>query len=300
MKQYDGKILNIMLCSACNTQCKHCYICYKGNFEEKKLEEIIKNFKGEKITLNGTEPMLFPNFLKYFKMVGQDYIFTNSNIIYKNPNMLDKLLNNGIKKVCFSYHYGIQDSISNIPLSQVEKCIELCINKGLKVRLLCSVCKQNMNLLDEFCKKALELNVHEIQLTNFIIQGNAIKNNLYDFKLNDDEILETLKKINELRKKYPKDDLFIDRCGSFGNSINSKNYLCDAGIDDVTITPDLKLYPCIFFAGMKKFEIGYYNNGNFYLTKECKHDCNNCLAKKMFNDNDKNFHFIENIKQIKK
>ena len=293
MKEYNGKILNIMLCSACNTKCKHCYICYKGNFEENKLEEIIKNFKGNKITLNGTEPMLFPQYLKFFKIVGQDYIFTNSNIIYNNPKILDDLIANGIKKVCFSYHYGIQEMISDIPLSQVESCITMCHNKGLKVRLLCSICKLNKNLLEEFCKKAIQLDVHEIQLTNFIIQGNAIKNNFYDIALNDDEILQVLKKVNELRAIFPKEKLFIDRCGSFGNSIKSKNYLCDAGIDDVTITPDLKLYPCLFFAGMKEYEIGYYENGKFFITKECKHNCNNCLAKKVFNDKDKNFYFIK-------
>lgn len=102
--------------------------------------------------------------------------------------------------------------------------------------------------------------------------------------LNEDEILEVLKEINNLRSHYKKDQLFIDRCGSFGNSIGSKNYLCDAGINDVTITPDLKLYPCLFFAGIKEYEIGFYKDGKFLITKDCKHFCNNCLAKKVYNE----------------
>ena len=105
--------------------------------------------------------------------------------------------------------------------------------------------------------------------------------------MNEEEILYTLTEINRLRNKYSKEALFIDGCGSFGNCIGSKHYLCDAGIDDVTITPDLKLYPCLFFAGVKEFEIGYYENGKFMITKNCTHDCSNCLAKRMFNYHEK-------------
>ena len=284
MSEYKGDILNIMLCSSCNTHCKHCYISYKGNFDTKTLDELIANFKGKQITLNGTEPLMFPQYLKYFKQVRQDYIFTNSNIIYKNPLILDDIIANDIKKVCFSYHYKIQEQVSSIPLSQVEECVKMCLEKGLKVKLLCSVCKSNYKYLREFCEHALKLGASEILFTNFILQGNAIKYGFKELLLSDEELLFTLKEINEIRKLYDKNVLKIERCGSFANSIKSKNYLCDVGIKDVTITPDLKLYPCIFFAGMKEFEMGYYKDGKFIITRECNHPCDDCLAKQVFND----------------
>lgn len=284
MEKYNGDILNIMLCSTCNTNCKHCYISYKNNFDEKTLDEIISNFKGKKISLNGTEPLMFPEYLKYFKKVGQDFVYTNSKIITSDPQIFEKLKQNGITKVCMSYHYNLQHLVSDVSLEQVEKAIQLCQKNQIKVRILCSVTTTNYQQLDELCEKAVEMGVKEIQLTNFIVQGNAIKNNLSYLALSDEQILQALKTINVLREKYDKNTLFIDRCGSFGNSIGSKHYLCDAGINDVSITPDLKLYPCLFFAGVKQYEMGYYADGEFYITKKCEHNCDECLAKNVYNN----------------
>ncbi|MBO5884454.1 MAG: radical SAM protein [Clostridia bacterium] len=284
MKEYTGKRLTIMLCSTCNTNCKHCYISYKGNFDTNTLDEVIQNFKGTEFYLNGTEPLMFPQYLKYFKQLKHDFIFTNGKIVYNNPQILDQLKPNGINKVCFSYHLNLQELVSEIPLTQVEDCIKLCQQKGLKVKLLCSLCKTNYKNIEEFCEKAISLGVKEVLLTNFIIQGNAIKNGLSNLALSDSELLEVLTEINRLREKYPKDQLFIERCGSFDNSIQSKKYYCDAGYEDVVITPDLKLYPCIFFAGVKEFEMGYYKNGKFWITKECAHTCDYCMAKRKYND----------------
>ena len=295
MKEYKGKTLNIMLCSTCNEKCKHCYICYNGDFDERTLNEVIDSFKGEKVILNGTEPMLFPKFLKYFKKVNQDYIFTNTKIIMKNPAILDKLKNCGIEKICLSYHFGVQDKLNDIPLSQIEECAKLCKEKGFFVRLNCSLCKDNVHMIEEICQKAFEIGARQIKFTNFIIQGNAKKYGFDKVALNEDEILEALNEINRMRKKYDKSVLEVSRCGSFGNSIQSKHYCCDAGIDYLTITPDLKLYPCIFFAGLKEYEMGFYKDGKFWLTKECVHNCDGCLAKKVCNDRLKDFEFLEDV-----
>lgn len=39
-KEYSGNRVIIMTCSDCNTRCKHCYISYKGNFDDEKLYQI--------------------------------------------------------------------------------------------------------------------------------------------------------------------------------------------------------------------------------------------------------------------
>lgn len=36
-EEFEGKEVTIMTCSNCNARCKHCYISYEGNFEQKDL-----------------------------------------------------------------------------------------------------------------------------------------------------------------------------------------------------------------------------------------------------------------------
>ena len=140
-------------------------------------------------------------------------------------------------------------------------------------------------LVEEICQKAFDLSVDEIHFTNFIYQGNSKKNNFKQQILTEDQILEALKQINEQRKKYDIKTLKITRCGSFGNVIGSKNYYCDGGIGDIVITPDNKVYPCIFLAGIEKYKIGEYVDGNVVFGKKVNHDCKHCFAKQILNEN---------------
>ena len=49
-----------------------------------------------------------------------------------------------------------------------------------------------------------------------------------------------------MRLIIPKKDLNIQRCGTFGPNIHKNNFYCLAGQDMIILTPDRKLYNCVF------------------------------------------------------
>ena len=128
MEKYNGK----MLCSQCNNNCKHCYINYSGRFVDEELSRIIPNLN-EKYTilLNGAEPIMYPEYYKYFKMVDEHRIIT----ILENPNVLDQLLENGINEVWLSYHFGIQNEISRINENQLNNVVQILKKNNFLVKL---------------------------------------------------------------------------------------------------------------------------------------------------------------------
>ena len=66
-KEYQGKVVTLMLCSACNINCKHCYISFAGNRTIEELDEMIPILldKGYRVDLNGAEVLTNPNYLKF-------------------------------------------------------------------------------------------------------------------------------------------------------------------------------------------------------------------------------------------
>ena len=72
-KEYTGKNVTFMSCSDCNTKCKHCYISYKGNFSGEELYSLAKQLmtKHERIVINGTEPLIHPEFYDTYKLIYQ-------------------------------------------------------------------------------------------------------------------------------------------------------------------------------------------------------------------------------------
>ncbi|MBE7082185.1 MAG: radical SAM protein [Clostridiales bacterium] len=292
-----SKTITIMTCSACNENCNHCYISYQGNKKVDELKNMIVNLQkqGWQVVLNGSEPLLFDGFLELYSITNQDKIFSNGRILLQKPELINDIIKSGLKKICLSYHYGVQNQWSKVGLVEVEKVAKMCKVKGVNVCLMCSLCQENYLLIDEICAKAKQLNIDEVHFTNFICQGNAVKNGLQKHILSEEQILFALKKINELRNKYDINDLKITRCGSFGNNIGSKNYFCDAGITDFVITPDNNIYPCIFFAGVEKYKLGEYVEGELKLNKKCNHNCSGCFAKDILNYNQEMPSLIQDI-----
>ena len=49
-----------------------------------------------------------------------------------------------------------------------------------------------------------------------------------------------------MRLIIPKEELNIQRCGTFGPNIHKNNFQCLAGQNMIVLTPDRKLYNCVF------------------------------------------------------
>lgn len=289
MKEYDGKYVTLMLCSECNNNCKHCYISFKGKFTDNQLDDIIPSLMNKyTVLMNGTEPILNENYLKYYKITGNNSIMTNGISLINNDSLMIKLKENGINVIMLSYHYGIQDNISLISITQLDKLIEQLNKNGFIVKLMCSLSKDNYMLIEDCCNKAYNLGAKIVRFTNFINQGSAIENVNDDKFLNREQIDYVHNKITEMRKKFDEKDLYIERCGSFGpmkNCVDNK-FKCLNAINMVVITPNKKVYGCIFDTSPGN-EIGYLDDDKkIMIYQDVNKDKSHCNILKKYNNID--------------
>ena len=282
MKEYTGKTVKIMTCSKCNTKCKHCYINYSGDFDPDELYNIVKILKKKyEVKLNGTEPLLNEDYLKSFKIADEDIILTNGLVFKNNLELVDKIKETGIKRICISYHFSLHEYISSIKKDYLEEIIPQIRKKDIDVELMCTISKLNYNKIDEFCKKAIELGANYIYFIEYMDT-----NKIDGLQINEDERKEFFKEINEARDKYDKETLMITRCGNFNRDSYryDKNFNCPAYNNLVVMTPDYKIYPCNFLIN-KNEEIGYYKDGKIYVVDNYNSNSNECLyCKKKYNN----------------
>ncbi len=282
MSEYNGKQVTIMSCSDCNANCEHCYISYDGNLTGKELLKMCKVLHQKyKIIINGTEVLLHPDYFKALTISDQNRILTNGIIIYNNPTILDSIKKTGISTIAMSYHFN--SDVSHISHKMLEETIKIIQKANMNVELMCTITADNYNQLDTICEKVLSLGVHIIRFFNCLNTGKC-KENVNNLCLSDDKLLEFFKQLKIIRAKYDKNILKIKRNGLFGADKNNPNcnFRCNAGIDEVVITPDLNVYPCIFMT-KPGFEIGKYINGKVILDGEINNNEKECIAYQIFN-----------------
>jgi len=282
-KEFCGKDVIIMSCSDCNTRCKHCYISYSSNFDKDTLFDLASTCTAKYNTsINGSELLIHPEYFDTIQMVGQTRIMTNGIEIVRNPEIMNKLREMGIKIISISYHMGIHEEISSVRKELVYKVISIAKQYSMKVRIMVTIDRDNYMLVEEMCKMAIELGANSIRFTNYLMSGNALE--MPDKTLNDGQIQIFLELVQKQRKKYAKDFLEIKRCGTFGkqNGIQKNNFVCPAGNDLIAITPDMNVYPCNFLAKVG-FEIGKVEDGEILIYKDINNDGSACLADKIYN-----------------
>lgn len=249
-----------MATSKCNINCKHCYISFKGSFDPDNLKKIASRLSEKYfVSINGAELLTDTRYLDVLKELKQISFMSNGLVLCKDET-IKKLKESNIECVAMSMHYGIQEDISVIPQKLVEDNIKILKENNIGSKIFVTITKKNYKLVPEICEYVASLGVHGVWFTNYITQGQAIY--LEDNVLNEEEKKEFFKLLNEARSKYSKEELKIERCGSFGKDTykNNNNFRCTAIHDFVVLTPDYNVYPC-FFLAKEGNEIGKYDNG---------------------------------------
>lgn len=282
-KLYTGKNVTIMSCTRCNASCEHCYISYTGNLDGDELYEMVDKLKDKhEININGAEPLINRDYLKSYALANYSSPITNGLVFYNNFDYIDELKEYGINNLRISYHFDMHEKISPVPKTFLEELFKEIKKRNVKLTIMCSLSKNNYQNLEKYCEMAKQMGADAIKFTNFINQGKAKKMN-EDLFLDEDDYNKFFELIHKARTKYDKSVLEIQRCGSFGNDTYGKsNFLCDAGVDFVCVTPDKNVYPCLFFCQPGN-EIGYYEDGNIYITKEVDNPKIKCLAREKYN-----------------
>lgn len=283
MKEYTGEKVTFLCTSACNINCSHCYVCYKGKRNPDELLELVKNLKDKyKIMLNGAEVLTDPEYLKSYKEIGQPWILSNGLALLK-PNIIEKLKSNSITSVSMSYHFGIHDEISVVKYKQILEIIEILRANGLNYRFLTTITSKNYQLIEEMCKESYQLGAKGIMFTNFIRQGNGI--NLEELILTKQQLKEFFEYLKIVRSMYDKKNLIIERSGTFGMDETSSNnhFCCEFGDNRIYITPDNNVYPCIFLT-KPGYEIGKLIDGKIMVEEKYENNHDKCLVSELCNN----------------
>ena len=282
-QEYTGKKVIIMICSKCNMNCSHCYVSYKGNRKPEELIELVTTLKDKyEIELNGAEVLTNLEYLKAFKIVGQHFILSNGKAIVTNPNAIDALKENDINSVSLSYHFGVQKVFLSATDEQLVRVIDKLHRNNIDVRLMTTITSKNYNRVEDMCKIAADLGAKGIKFTNLVAQGDNFT--LYDYLLNDEEKKQFFEQLAKVREEYDKDKLIIERCGTFGKNlcVSKSNFKCICGRDQVVLTPNNSLYPCVFLA-KSGYEIGKYEDGKLLVSGTFEVKTDDCLVDEVCN-----------------
>lgn len=281
-KKYEGNRIILMACSKCNVACKHCYIGYTGNRTPEELEQLAKYYseKFKIVRIDGAEPLVDLGYLRSYKIVGQDWIMTNGLRIYKEPEIIDLLKENGIKNVFMSYHFEIQDSLNGITNDMLNTVIQLLRSKGIRVVLMTTITNKNAKDTLKICDNAYNLGASGIEFNKIFIQGRA--KNLVNIGLDKNDYDSFFTQLQLARDKYDISELEVRRSGTFGcDTVNTPNrFQCSAGVKKVCITPDNKVYGCTCIC-KPGYEIGEIIDGDIYLYYDFENDRSWCLGDKM-------------------
>lgn len=282
LKKYEGNRVILMACSKCNVACKHCYIGYTGNRTPEELEQLAKYYseKFKIVRIDGAEPLVDLGYLRSYKIVGQDWIMTNGLRIYKEPEIIDLLKENGIKNVFMSYHFEIQNSLNGITNDMLNTVIQLLRSKGIRVVLMTTITNQNAKDTLKICDNAYNLGASGIEFNKIFIQGRA--KNLVNIGLDKNDYDSFFTQLQLARDKYDINELEVRRSGTFGcDTVNTPNrFQCSAGVKKVCITPDNKVYGCTCIC-KPGYEIGEIIYGDIYLYSDFENDRSWCLGDKM-------------------
>ncbi len=247
------EILYLDLTYKCNLNCKHC--C---NPKDKNQFEI--NFKNAKkiideayelgvfsVLITGGECTLNKDFLKIAKYVKQKHlelhIKTNGQTLFDDENLFKKIVNlypAYIDISIYSLNPQIHDYITGVngslrkSLQVVEKLKMYKMNVSI-ASIMLSYNKNETDLIEQYAKK---LGIGFLCDHKFIYNN---KNKNLNARIDDKNAEKVyIGKLNneKPRKKFIKNDRLI----------------CNAGIDRLSVDPNLDILPCLYF---------YYKLGNF-------------------------------------
>jgi len=228
----------------------------------------------ETIAFSGGEPLLLEYIPKAIEQAYQagikTHIYTTGNV----PNAeetLQKLNGAGLSKIMFSLfgtnaeqHEEITKSYGSY--NKTITAASYCVTIGLQTEFHFVPLNHNFRALPEIVSKARKLGINRVSILRLVPQGRGAGRRHEE--LSQDQNLELRKLIRDLRN-----DGYDIRLGSPYNflMLNEKPQCC-AGIDRITIGPDLRIFPCDAFKHISPDDVGVssdYSNLSDHSLAEC-------------------------------
>ncbi len=293
-------IVDVLIRNGCNLNCNHCFAGPKkiAKYDVEKIRKIMRAFDRVfiyplEITAGDTDLML-----ELMKETNRKRILTNGVAIGKNPQLLDKFKQYGIRELSIGNVEAVDEETQSKLTGEGEslkytfKGIVNGVNKGFKVGVYTVVSRANLSQIEDIIKKVKSLGASSIRFYRFLAIGKGAQQK--DLMMNAKETEEFVLKVFSLRKKY-KNKIRISLSPTFGPDLYSKTtlrylvdknaesrYVCYAASPNyIAVEPlvDKDLYyPC--FTGSGEENLTFSSPQKFEISK-LKGKCGECKYKRI-------------------
>lgn len=255
-QHYTLKEIKLELTHSCLLKCVHCSsLADDSSIRQMKWDDCKRILQEaslmgvREIAFSGGEPLLWTNIADAVRYASEAGMIVSLYSTGNAPNVLslfDTLKSAGLSRVMFSVFSRAQEKHEKVTqfegslhttLASVRKCVSL----GLHAEFHFVPMSVNYKELRSVVELARELGVKRVSALRLVPQGRAA--NYENLTLNADEHRTLRQSMIELVKEGH--DV---RVGSPFNILRMrKNPECFAGIDRLTISPDLTISPCDAF-----------------------------------------------------
>lgn len=270
MTDYRLRELKIEVNRNCPLRCLHCssngMLGAPEHLAPRRIPELVKEFAflgGENLCISGGEPLCYDELsavIESCQGTGLDLSLYTTGILRNggSPRPISEktaafLADNGVK-VIFSLH-GANNKTHDL-LTQVQgsfdstmMAIERVINAGVVAEVHVVPTAINFNELIDITKLASSFNIDRISWLRFVPQGRGLLNRSF-LQLNKEQLIGLAKTKTELEYICP--EVRIRMGAPFNILCPEVPAACEAGVSELTISPDGFVSPC---DGFKRFRL---------------------------------------------
>lgn len=240
----------------CNSFCKYCFT--SSNFSNKTSDSkiwrtIVNKINEEKsikrLAIIGGEPLLEKNIIAIINSLREDItINIDSNLIN-----IKEIWNDSFKKVSFcttldSIENDVHNKTRSYSAEKTINNIKFLISKGVKVRAVIVISKNNIDTFEKTARCLLDLGVEKIGISRVRMTGKALNFGFNYFYDNLNDVKEkVVKSVNKLCEIYPKEKIIVYNLWYDKNLFDSGykyDASCKCGLFKASIDWQGYMYPC--------------------------------------------------------
>ncbi|MFH1770254.1 MAG: SPASM domain-containing protein [archaeon] len=290
-----GKNIDLLYENICDADCPECF--FKEEFEQKAegkketIIDLVKKLKNERVFFYPREPTTDMSLLDIYKPLKQTTILTNGKQIVKNPNILERFKDAGIKEIKFTLFANAKEQKEITKMKEKEylglRKIVKKASKDFKTEVFNILYTKNIDSMESIAKISYDSGVDRItflRLTPISKEKGLPKEYFITSKTDGKKFVKNFQKLKE---KYDKEELYISSGMGFGPDFfteNTKKYLSGEGKETWASSNNLcpsingnylgisinsgKIYPCFKMMGEPQFQIGELTaNGDIEVNK---------------------------------
>ncbi len=249
----------------CNSRCTGCYVLASESFKrrvKRSEQEIIDDLKGlidsgYAVLYSTTEILMNRRYIEMLTASKSNYILTNGRKIGENPQVLDELMDAGVKQVFMTANFGNSGLV--LPDRKAfSEAVELVLSARMELVVRITLTRNNVENMPGMINACRGLGIRAIQFLRFMPLEKGPET------LDEVSTKQVFELLETERLRNP--DIFLSAGGALGSQFRKKRFCCPAGKEQFLIGLDNRIYPCIYLT-QNENAIGRYENGEVKIER---------------------------------